>query len=442
MKICMIGTGYVGLVTGTCFAELGFDVTCVDIDRSKIEALEKGIIPIYEPGLEDLVKKNTKAGRLKFSSNIKEIVPHCSVVFIAVGTPPSETDGQADLKYVFDAAKDIALTMKDYTVVVTKSTVPVDTAKKLQDHIKKINPQADFDVVSNPEFLREGSAIEDFMNPDRVVVGARTLRAETVMRKLYNPFFLLGTPLIFTSPESSELIKYAANSFLATKITFINQVADLCEACGADIYDVAKGIGLDQRIGKRFLNPGPGYGGSCFPKDTLAMAWTAREYGAPLTIIETVIKANEERKQSMAEKIKEAVGGSLKNKKIAILGVTFKPDTDDMRDSPSLTIIPALQKMGASIAAYDPAGMKNAADMLSHVKWKVNAYETLNDAHILVVLTEWNEFRYLNLEEVKKRMRVPLIVDLRNIYRPDDIEKAGFVYHSIGRQAVVPVEKS
>ena len=326
--------------------------------------------------------------------------------------------------------------------MVTKSTVPVDTAKKLQDHIKKINPQADFDVVSNPEFLREGSAIEDFMNPDRVVVGARTLRAETVMRKLYNPFFLLGTPLIFTSPESSELIKYAANSFLATKITFINQVADLCEACGADIYDVAKGIGLDQRIGKRFLNPGPGYGGSCFPKDTLAMAWTAREYGAPLTIIETVIKANEERKQSMAEKIKEAVGGSLKNKKIAILGVTFKPDTDDMRDSPSLTIIPALQKMGASIAAYDPAGMKNAADMLSHVKWKVNAYETLNDAHILVVLTEWNEFRYLNLEEVKKRMRVPLIVDLRNIYRPDDIEKAGFVYHSIGRQAVVPVEKS
>lgn len=442
MKICMIGTGYVGLVTGTCFAELGFDVTCVDIDRSKIDALKKGVIPIYEPGLEDLVKKNTKAMRLKFSSSVKEIVPQCNVVFIAVGTPPSETDGQADLKYVFEAVKDIAQVISGYTVVVTKSTVPVDTAKKLEEHIKKINPHLDFDVVSNPEFLREGSAIEDFMNPDRVVVGCRTLRAETVMRKLYNPFFLLGTPLIFTSPESSELIKYAANSFLATKITFINQVADLCEACGANVHDVAKGIGLDQRIGKKFLNAGPGYGGSCFPKDTVAMAWTAREYKTPLTIVEAVIEANEDRKQAMAHKIKEAAGGSLKDKKIAILGVTFKPDTDDMRDSPSLTIIPALQKMGANIAAYDPVGMKNAADMLPHVKWKANAYETLEKAHVLVVLTEWNEFRYLNLEEVKKRMHVPLIVDLRNIYRPDEVEKAGFIYHSIGRRAVVPVEKS
>jgi UDPglucose 6-dehydrogenase len=442
MKICMIGTGYVGLVTGTCFAELGFEVTCVDIDRSKIEALKKGVIPIYEPGLEDLVKKNTKAGRLKFSNDIKEAAPQCNVVFIAVGTPPSKTDGQADLKYVFDAAKDIANVISNYTVVVTKSTVPVDTAKKLEAHIQSINPAADFDVVSNPEFLREGSAIEDFMNPDRVVVGCRTLRAETVMRKLYNPFFLLGTPLIFTSPESSELIKYAANSFLATKITFINQVADLCEACGANVHDVAKGIGLDQRIGKKFLNAGPGYGGSCFPKDTVAMAWTAREYGAPITIIESVIKANEQRKHHMAEKIREAAGGSLKDKKVAILGVTFKPDTDDMRDSPSLTIIPALQKMGATIAAYDPVGMNNAKELLSHVKWKENAYETLEKAHALVILTEWNEFRYLDLEEVKKKMQAPLIVDLRNIYRPDEVEKAGFVYHSIGRRAVVPVEKA
>jgi UDPglucose 6-dehydrogenase len=441
MKICMIGTGYVGLVTGTCFAELGFDVTCVDIDQSKIEALKEGIIPIYEPGLEDLVKKNTKAGRLKFSSNVKETVPHCNVVFIAVGTPPSETDGQADLQYVFEAAKDVGQAMDGYTVIVTKSTVPVDTAKKLADHIKKINPNADFDVVSNPEFLREGSAIEDFMHPDRVVVGCRTLRAETVMRKLYNPFFLLGTPLVFTTPESSELIKYAANSFLATKITFINQVADLCEACGANVHDVAKGIGLDQRIGNKFLNAGPGYGGSCFPKDTLAMAWTAREYGAPLTIVESVIEANEKRKHAMADKIKEAAGGSLTNKRVAVLGVTFKPDTDDMRDSPSLTIIPELQKMGAIISAYDPVGMKNGAAMIRDVQWKENAYDTLEKADVLVVLTEWNEFRYLDLEEVKKRMHIPLIVDLRNIYRPEEIEKAGFVYHSIGRRPVTSFVK-
>ena len=442
MKICMIGTGYVGLVTGTCFAELGFDVTCVDIDRPKIDALKNGVIPIYEPGLEDLVKKNTKAQRLKFSTSVKETVPQCSVVFIAVGTPPSEKNGQADLHYVFEAAKDIAQSMSGYTVVVTKSTVPVDTAKKLEAHIREINPRAEFDVVSNPEFLREGSAIEDFMNPDRVVIGCRTLQAETVMRKLYNPFFLLGTPLVFTSPESSELIKYAANSFLATKITFINQVADLCEACDANVHDVAKGIGLDQRIGKKFLNAGPGYGGSCFPKDTLAMAWTAREYGTPLTIIESVIEANEKRKHAMAQKIKEAAGGSLKNKKIAILGVTFKPDTDDMRDSPSLTIIPDLQGMGAEVSAYDPVGMKNAADMIPGVHWKENAYETLEGAQVLVVLTEWNEFRYLDLEEVKKRMHTPLIVDLRNIYRPDDVEKAGFVYHSVGRRPVSLALKS
>lgn len=436
MKICMIGTGYVGLVTGTCFAELGFDVTCVDVDRPKIDRLREGIIPIYEPGLESLVRKNTSAGRLKFSYILKETVPHCNIVFIAVGTPPSEDDGQADLKYVFAAAEEIAEAIQGYTVIVTKSTVPVDTAKKLEAYIRQVNPDAEFDVVSNPEFLREGSAIEDFMNPDRVVIGCRTSQAEAVMRKLYNPFFLLGTPIVFTSPESSELIKYAANSFLAAKITFINQVADLCEQCGADVHHVAQGIGLDSRIGKKFLNAGPGYGGSCFPKDTMAMAYTAQKYGTPLSIVEAVIEANEKRKIQMASKIKEAAGNDLNKKKVAILGVTFKPDTDDMRDSPSLTILPLLQKMGASLYAYDPVGMKNASEMIPGIHWKQNAYDTLQDANVLVLLTEWNEFRHLDLEEVKKRMKTPLIVDLRNIYRPEEMVKAGFVYHSIGRKAV------
>ncbi|MFN7662856.1 MAG: UDP-glucose dehydrogenase family protein [Alphaproteobacteria bacterium] len=436
MKICMIGTGYVGLVTGTCFAELGFDVTCVDVDRPKIDRLREGIIPIYEPGLESLVRKNTSAGRLKFSYSLKEAVPSCNVVFIAVGTPPSEDDGQADLKYVFAAAEEIAEAIQGYTVIVTKSTVPVDTAKKLEAYIRQVNPGAEFDVVSNPEFLREGSAIEDFMNPDRVVIGCRTPQAEAVMRKLYNPFFLLGTPIVFTSPESSELIKYAANSFLAAKITFINQVADLCEQCGADVHHVAHGIGLDSRIGKKFLNAGPGYGGSCFPKDTMAMAYTAQKYGTPLSIVEAVIEANEKRKIQMASKIKEAAQNDLSNKKVAILGVTFKPDTDDMRDSPSLTILPLLQKMGATLYAYDPVGMKNASEMIPGIHWKQNAYDTLQDADVLVLLTEWNEFRHLDLEEVKKRMKTPLVVDLRNIYRPEEMVKAGFVYYSIGRQAV------
>ncbi len=436
MKICMIGTGYVGLVTGTCLAELGFDVTCVDLDHEKISRLKKGEIPIYEPGLEDLVQKGIKSGRLKFSTDIKPAVKGSEIVFIAVGTPPSETDGQADLSYVFAAAKTIAESMEGYTVVVTKSTVPVDTAKKLEKYIKEINPKADFDVVSNPEFLREGSALEDFMNPDRIVVGCRSKRSEAVMRRLYNPFFLLQTPLVFTSPESSEIIKYAANSFLAAKVTFINQVADLCEKCDADITDVSRGVGLDSRIGRKFLQAGPGYGGSCFPKDTIAMAKTAEEYGCALTIVESVIAANEARKSAMADKIKKACGNSLEGKKIAVLGVTFKPDTDDMRDSPSLAIIPKLQEMGASVTAYDPAGMDNAKALLPKVKWAEDVYETLKDANVLVILTEWNEFRYLDFSEAKKLMVDPLIVDLRNLYPLEDMKKSGFSYYSVGRPPV------
>jgi UDPglucose 6-dehydrogenase len=438
MKICIIGTGYVGLVTGTCLAELGFEITCVDLDHEKIERLKRGEIPIYEPGLEDLVKKGIKSGRLKFSTDIRPAVSAAEIVFIAVGTPPSEKDSQADLSYVFSAAKTIAESMEGYTVVVTKSTVPVDTAKKLEKYIREINPTGEFDVVSNPEFLREGSALEDFMNPDRIVVGCRSARAEAVMRRLYNPFFLLQTSLIFTSPESSEIIKYAANSFLATKVTFINQVADLCERCDADITDVARGVGLDSRIGRKFLQAGPGYGGSCFPKDTIAMAKTAEEYGCSLTIVESVIQANETRKIAMVHKIKKACSGSVDGKKIAVLGVTFKPDTDDMRDSPSLTIIPPLQEMGAIITAYDPAGMENAKAFLPKVKWAKDVYEALKGADALVILTEWNEFRYLDFSKAKKFMETPLIVDLRNLYRLEDMKSSGFSYHSVGRPVILP----
>ena len=438
MKISIIGTGYVGLVTGTCFSELGFQVTCLDLDTKKINNLKKGIIPIYEPGLESLVAKNIKANRLFFSTDTKTVVCDSDVVFIAVGTPPSEKkSGEADLSYVFDAAKEIAEALEGYTVIVTKSTVPVDTAKKLEEIIRETNSKAEFDVVSNPEFLREGSAIEDFMRPDRVVVGCRTERAEKVMRALYQPLFQLETPIVFTSPESSELIKYAANSFLATKITFINQIADLCEKCDANVSDVALGIGLDTRIGKKFLNAGPGYGGSCFPKDTLALAATARNYDVPLEIVESVIRANDTRKIKMANKVKDALDGDVEGKKIAVLGVTFKPDTDDMRDAPSLTIIPLLQKMGAIIHAFDPIGMASAKPLLKDVHWHENSYETLSDADALIILTEWNEFRYLDLNKVHALMMAPIIVDLRNIYNPETIHKAGFNYYPLGRQPLL-----
>lgn len=432
----VMGTGYVGLVTGTCFAEFGFSVTCLDVDEKKIANLKKGIIPIYEPGLDELVQKNTKAGRLHFSTDIQPSVETADVIFIAVGTPPKESDGHADLRYVFIAAEQVAQYMKGYTVVITKSTVPVDTNKKLATFIQEIAPEKEFDVVSNPEFLREGSAIEDFMRPDRVVVGCRSKRAEEVMRMLYRPLSLLETPMIFTDPESAEIIKYAANSFLATKITFINQVADLCECCEANVHDVAKGMGLDSRIGAKFLHAGPGYGGSCFPKDTLAMVKTAQDYGTPLTIVETVVRANDERKVRMIDKIVMACDGSVKGKKIAILGLTFKPDTDDMRDSPSLTLIPGLQKKGALIHAYDPVGMENAKQYLQNIFWHEEAYGPMEQADALVILTEWNEFRFLDLTRIKKRMKTPLMIDLRNIYRLSDMKASGFTYYSLGRPFV------
>lgn len=433
MQIAVIGTGYVGLVSGTCFAEFGMRVTCVDKDQKKITALQQGKSPIYEPGLETLMEKGVKANRLQFTTDLPSAVKDADVVFIAVGTPMQEGDGHADLSYVFAAAREIILAAEGYTVIVTKSTVPVDTAKKLEALIAELRPDAEIDVVSNPEFLREGSAIEDFMRPDRVVVGTRSQRAAEVMQQLYRPLYLLETPIVVTTPESSELIKYASNSFLAAKIAFINEVSDLCEKCGADVSDVAKGIGLDGRIGRKFLHVGPGYGGSCFPKDTLAMARTAQDYGTPLSIIEAVIESNDRRKKQMAERIIHICGEDVKNKKIAILGVTFKPNTDDMRDSPSLTIISLLQSHGAKIYAYDPAGMSVAANFLSGVTWGKDAYDIMSDADAIVIVTEWNEFRSLNLNQIKSLVKDPLIIDLRNIYPLNEMEKSGFRYYSLGR---------
>jgi len=436
MKVSMIGTGYVGLVTGTCFSEFGFDVTCVDKIKDKIDLLNKGKIPIYEPGLESLIEKNVKANRLKFTTELAPAVKESDIVFIAVGTPTREEDGHADLTYVFAAAEEIAKSMNGYTVVVTKSTVPVDTAKKIESLIKKANPKAEFDVVSNPEFLREGSAVEDFMRPDRVVVGARSEKAKEVMKKLYRPLFLLETPIIFTTPESSELIKYASNSFLATKVAFINQMADLCEKCGADIQDVATGIGLDGRIGKKFLHTGPGYGGSCFPKDTLALAKTAQKYKCPTTIIEAVIESNDQRKKRMGHKIIEACGGDIAGKTIGILGVTFKPDTDDMRDSPSLDIIPILQQNGAVIKAYDPVGMKAASEYFNDIDWQKNVYDAVKNTDCTVILTEWNEFRSIDKDLYKKIAKNPLIIDLRNIYTLKEMQEAKIQYVSLGRKII------
>jgi UDPglucose 6-dehydrogenase len=436
MKIAVVGTGYVGLVSGTCFSEFGFEVFCVDKNTDKIAMLNRGEVPIYEPGLDLLIQKNVNAGRLSFTTDLHASVQKSQVVFIAVGTPPKEDDGHADLTYVFEAAKEIARSIKDYTVVVTKSTVPVDTNRRVEELIRKENPKADFDVVSNPEFLREGSAIEDFMRPNRVVVGARTKRAEEVMQKLYRPLYLLETPMVFTTPECAELIKYASNSFLAIKISFINQIADLCEKCGADIGDVAKGVGLDQRIGNKFLHTGPGYGGSCFPKDTLALAQTAKQYGAPTSIVDAVVDYNEARKAHMADKIIEACGGSVEGKKIAILGLAFKPNTDDMRDAPSLTIIPILQKAGAKIAAYDPESMDHAKGMLQNVAWCKDAYDTSEGAACTVILTEWNEFRSMDWTKFKERVSNPLLVDMRNIYKLAEMRETGIRYISLGRPVV------
>ncbi|SIS36641.1 UDP-glucose dehydrogenase family protein [Insolitispirillum peregrinum] len=433
MRIAMIGTGYVGLVSGACFSEFGVEVVCVDKDESKIERLLRGEIPIYEPGLDKLVTSNAEAGRLSFTTDLKEAVKGADAVFIAVGTPTRRGGGHADLSYVYAAAREIAEAMDGYTVVVTKSTVPVGTGREVERVIRETRPDAEFDVVSNPEFLREGSAINDFMRPDRVVIGAETDRAREVMRTLYRPLFLIETPILFTSLETSELTKYAANTFLAAKITFINEMADLCEKVGADVHDVAKGIGLDGRIGKKFLHPGPGYGGSCFPKDTLALVQTARDSGAPLRIIETVVDINAKRKRQMADRIVEFCGGSMQGKTVAILGLTFKPNTDDMRDSPSLDIVPALIDAGATVRAYDPEGMDEAKKHLDGVVYCSGAYEAMDGADALVILTEWNEFRSLNLTRVKSLLKEPAMVDLRNIYDPKQMADQGFRYQCVGR---------
>lgn len=433
MRIAMIGTGYVGLVSGACFSEFGVEVVCVDKDESKIERLLRGEIPIYEPGLDKLVTSNAEAGRLSFTTDLKEAVKGADAVFIAVGTPTRRGGGHADLSYVYAAAREIAEAMDGYTVVVTKSTVPVGTGREVERVIRETRPDAEFDVVSNPEFLREGSAINDFMRPDRVVIGAETDRAREVMRTLYRPLFLIETPILFTSLETSELTKYAANTFLAAKITFINEMADLCEKVGADVHDVAKGIGLDGRIGKKFLHPGPGYGGSCFPKDTLALVQTARDSGAPLRIIETVVDINARRKRQMADRIVGFCGGSMQGKTVAILGLTFKPNTDDMRDSPSLDIVPALIDAGATVRAYDPEGMDEAKKHLDGVVYCSGAYEAMDGADALVILTEWNEFRSLNLTRVKSLLKEPAMVDLRNIYDPKQMADQGFRYQCVGR---------
>ncbi len=440
MNITIIGTGYVGLVSGTCFAEFGVNVICVDKDLKKIKNLRNGIIPIYEPGLNELVKKNISQKRLSFETDLKKSLKNTSAIFIAVGTPSKKSDGHADLSYVYEVAEEIARNLKEYAVVVNKSTVPVGTGQKVYDIIKKINPKLDFDVASNPEFLREGSAINDFMRPDRVVIGCKSEKAKNILRELYRPLYLLETPIIFTQRETAELIKYAANSFLAAKITFINEVSDLCEKVGANVSDVSIGIGLDGRIGKKFLHPGPGYGGSCFPKDTLAMVRTAQEAKSPLGLIEHVVKSNNERKKRMHKRVLSAVAKIKEKKIISVLGLTFKPNTDDMRDSPSLDIIPALLKNNCFLKVFDPEGMNEAKlcfkDYSKKIKWCKDSYEACEDSNALVILTEWNQFRALDLKRLKKKLKTPIIIDLRNIYNPTELKNMGFEYYSLGRSIV------
>lgn len=434
MKIAVIGTGYVGLVSGTCFSEYGHHVTCVDKDASKIEALKQGIIPIFEPGLDIMVARNQSQGLLHFTTSLQEAMDGAEAVFIAVGTPSRRGDGHADLQYVFAAVEELADYIKDFTVVVTKSTVPVGTGAEIRKRLlARLDPSL-FSVASNPEFLREGAAIEDFMRPDRVVVGVEDDRAQAVMTELYRPLNLNESPLVFTDRETAEIIKYAANAFLATKISFINEMADLCEAVGADVQSVAKGIGLDKRIGGKFLHAGPGFGGSCFPKDTRALVHSADDYGVPMRIVRSVIEVNETRKLAMADKVIKAADGSVEGKRIAVLGLTFKPNTDDMRESPSLDIIPALQKAGADVHAFDPKGMDEAKEMLSDVTFHEDAYGTMDGAEVLVIVTEWNQFRALDLSQVKERMKTPLMVDLRNIYGRADLEDHGFTYVGVGRR--------
>ncbi len=431
MRVVMIGTGYVGLVSGACFADFGHHVTCIDKDASKIERLEQGIMPIYEPGLDVLVESNVKAGRLNFDTDAANVIKDAEVVFIAVGTPTRRGDGHADLSYVYAAAEEIAHLIDGYTVIVNKSTVPVGTGDEVEAIIAKTNPAAEFDVASNPEFLREGAAIEDFKRPDRIVVGAESERAFDTMRELYRPLYLNASPLLTTERRTAELIKYAANAFLAVKISFINEISDLCDAVGANVQEVAKGIGLDNRIGSKFLHAGPGYGGSCFPKDTLALSKTAHDYNSPITIVDTVIDVNDRRKAAMVDRIVSACGGSVEGKTIAILGLTFKPNTDDMREAPSIVIIPGLQLKGATIRAFDPEGMKEAKSLLENVTYCEDEYECMQGADAAVILTEWNQFRALDLKRIADTLNSPTLIDLRNIYTLDEVSDLD--YHSIGR---------
>ena len=433
MYITMLGTGYVGLVSGACFSEFGFQVCCVDKNQDKINNLKNDIMPIYEPGLQNLVIKNKEAGRLSFSNNIDKEIQKADIIFIAVGTPTRRGDGHADLTYVYEAAEQIAKNLDGYTVIITKSTVPVGTGIEVKKIIQKINPSADFDVASNPEFLREGNAIDDFMRPDRVVVGVENNKAKEIISTIYKPLYLIETPILYTDLKTAELIKYSANAFLAVKISFINQMADLCEKVGADVHDVARGMGLDKRIGSKFLHPGPGYGGSCFPKDTLALIQTAKLYDTDISIVETVVQYNQKRKSDMADKIIKIFNGKTENKKISILGLAFKPGTDDMRDSPALDIIPKLKKVGFKISAFDPVSMKEAKLLLNDIIFSENIEDCLKDADALVILTEWNEFRGLTATKLKQLMNGNILIDLRNALNPENFRESEFTLIQIGR---------
>jgi UDPglucose 6-dehydrogenase len=432
MRVAMIGTGYVGLVSGACLADFGHRVTCIDKDEAKIDQLRRGVMPIYEPGLEALVARNVGQERLRFTADAREAVPEAEAVFIAVGTPSRRGDGHADLSFVYAAAEEVARLIGGFTVLVTKSTVPVGTGDEIEAIVRRVRPGADVAVVSNPEFLREGAAIEDFKRPDRVVVGFSDERARPVMAEIYRPLYLNETPILFTDRRTSELTKYAANAFLAMKVTFINEIAELCEKVGADVQSVARGIGLDNRIGRKFLHAGPGYGGSCFPKDTLALVQTATAAAAPLRLVETTIEVNTARKKAMAARVVAAAGGDIAGKTVGVLGLTFKPNTDDMRDSPALDIIPALQALGARVQAFDPEGHEAEA-LLPGVAFKSGPYEAVAGADVMVLVTEWDQFRALDLDHIRKLMRAPVVVDLRNVYRPDEVRQRGFTYSSIGR---------
>src|SRR5256886_17487278 len=432
MQIAVIGTGYVGLVTGACFAEFGVDVTCVDVDAEKIEQLSGGILPIYEPGLEQLVAKNTNAGRLRFTTDVKQGVEQALVIFLAVGTPPNP-DGSPNLSYVESAARSVADHMNGYKVIVTKSTVPIGTGERIRTLIKEHQKaRVNFGIVSNPEFLREGAAISDFMRPDRVVIGSRDEEAVAIMRDLYRPLYLIEAPFVLTSLEAAELTKYAANAFLATRISFINEIANLCESIGCDVHDVAKAIGMDRRIGSKFLHPGPGFGGSCFPKDTRALAAIGREFSSPMRIVDAVIEVNEQQRLSMVPKI-ETLAGGLQGKRIAVLGLAFKPETDDMRDAPSVEIIRGLIHRGATVSAYDPVARQEAQKIIPAIEFAEDEYVAAAGADVLVFMTEWNQFRALDMERIRSLMRVPRIADLRNIYEPAEMRNLGFEYVGVGR---------